>query len=514
MTLEKYLSPTIVLLLLISLAGCQPTTPNPNQNQETPGLAPDSVAGFPHLKETARLALPSGDIRWISPKDISLDGNQLAIIANDNQYETLWIYSLANQEGKSVYSIPAAEVSAGRLVLITVDWTKDDKLVFARQGTQPDGTHEGKRGLLLLTADPESGTTQELSWLPNPESYIKQILLNRESDLVLVHMGDTLWQVPLSGASTKVVRTDLPRYDGLFFLQPSPEKAKFVYELFEPEKRGIYLLDVSTGTETCLAKAGDTFSFSPQWSPDGQHIAFYTADTKSDAPAPGEHKILAEQYDIVEGEDAPAPIASTIEVVTVTGQKITGLTVPGRKVGRFTWASDGKHLAFLSTEDATAVTHEYLGPVFEWHSLYMADLTGNITKIADIPEGTLDVTILTVLDNKAYYLTYSEKETALWLAQAGQEPKKLELPAGVPVSETGTLVPLYPQSVLADSLFLTYISQNKSYYLQVWQDQVNLLAEDSLDSSLVAAAKDKVILTSTGQGTHQSGQLTIFILEQ
>ena len=508
MTVKKQLSSIVLLVLLMSLVGCKPVVPNTNPDPPQPPLHSSDV--FPRLQETASFALPSGDIRWMSPEDISSDGDWLALIANDNQNETLWIYSPAQQQGQAIYSIPAEEVSAGRLLLLTVGWTTNNQLVFARQGTQPDGTHKGERGLLLLTADPGSGTTKELSWVPNPQDYVKQILLNQESDYVLAHVGNSLWQVPLSEASSKVVRTDFPRYDGLFFLRPSPNKSQFVYQFFEPERRGIYLLDVATGTETCLAKAGETFSFGPLWSPDEQHIAFYTANAKDDAPASGKYDILAEKYDIIEGEDAPAPIASAIGVVTAAGRKITQLVVPDMKAAMFTWASDSEHLAFLGTKTTATAAQEYPGPIFDWQALYLADLSGKVTKIADIPEETLHVVILRVQENGAYYITYSENDTALWLAQTGREPQKLELPAEIPVFDNGCFAPLYPMPTLKDSLFIGYMSEQKNYYLHIWQDQLELLAEDNTNSFLVTTPKGQVLLSSQSEDPRHGSKLTVF----
>ena len=263
-----------------------------------------------------------------------------------------------------------------------------------------------------------------------------------------------------------MVRTDFPRYDGLFFLRPSPNKSQFVYQFFEPERRGIYLLDVATGTETCLAKAGETFSFGPLWSPDGQHIAFYTANAKDDAPASGRYDILAEKYDIIEGEDAPAPLASAIGVVTAAGRKITQLAVPDMKAAMFTWASDSEHLAFLGTKTTATAAQEYI--------------------------------------------TYSENDTALWLAQTGREPQKLELPAEIPVFDNGCFAPLYPMPTLKDSLFIGYMSEQKNYYLHIWQDQLELLAEDNTNSFLVTTPKGQVLLSSQSEDPRHGSKLTVF----
>jgi hypothetical protein len=495
----------LALMAVLVIVGCQPASRGP---EGTPPPKEPPAKTFPRLSPETSLALPGGDFTWPSPDDVSADGNYLALMTNDGDKENLWLYSVSDKEGKLVYSIPASEVFAGRLVLVTIGWTENNRLVFARQGTQPDGDYQGKRGLLLLNADPESGTVEEVSWLSNPEDYIKQVLLDRQSNNVLVHMGDSLSQLNLNDGSVKTLRTDLPRYDGLFFLQPSTDKTRFVYQFFEPDKRGIYLLDVATGEETCLARAGDTFSFSPSWSPDGQYIAFYTAKAKDTSTS--EQHNLADKYDIVEGEDAPAPIASTIDVINTSGQKITSLAAPDTKAAMYTWSPDSQHLAFLGakTKDTTG---DYTEAIFDWQSLYIADLNGNTNKLADIPEGTSFVVILQVLADRVYYLTYGPGETNLWLAESGSDPQKLELPTEVSAAG-GAFTPVYPLPTWENSLLVSYIAEDKNYYLQVWQDQVELLAEDSVDSFILATQNQKALLISPEESSNN--KLTIFAPKQ
>ena len=159
MTVKKQLSSIVLLVLLMSLVGCKPVVPNtnpdPDPDPDPPQPPLHSSDVFPRLQETASFALPSGDIRWMSPEDISSDGDWLALIANDNQNETLWIYSPAQQQGQASTASPLKRYRLA--VCCFSPWAGPHQPVsLARQGTQPDGTHKGERGLLLLTADPGS----------------------------------------------------------------------------------------------------------------------------------------------------------------------------------------------------------------------------------------------------------------------------------------------------------------------------------------------------------------------
>lgn len=494
----------VLIAFLVLAAGCGSSTPGP---QAPPADQPETP---PRLSRQANFALPAGDFRWLNPGDVSDDGNYMALIINDGDREALWVYSLRDGEGREVYSIPAEELGAGRLVLVPVGWMGDNKLIFTRQGTQPDGAHRGERGLLLLSVSPESGGAEEAAWVANPRGHIKQVLLNRVTNDVLVHVGDSLWRVGLGDGSARTISTGLPGYDGLFFLQPSADRSHLVGQYYEPDKRGIYLMDAATGDQTPLAETGDTFSFSPAWSPDGRYIAFYTADARDGAPE-GEDDHLGDKYDIVPGEDGPIPAAAKIEVVTPDGQRVTSLSVPGPgvKAAMFSWAPDSKHLAFLSARP-TGLAPENLEAPLDWQALYLADLEGNITKLADIADETSLAVILQVTADSVYYLTYAGGGNTLWRAVSGQEPQQLTPPSGIPAPGEG-FAPVYPPPAWEDSLLVSYAAGDQNYFLHVWRDQVELLAAESPQSFILATGDRKALLISPQKDG--GNKLTVFAPE-
>ena len=82
------------------------------------------------------------------------------------------------------------------------------------------------------------------------------------------------------GKTARAVKEGLPTYDGLFYSRLSPDASAYVYELHEAaSEHGIYLLETATGVQKPFALNGDTLSFYPAWSPDGQYVAMYNVAT-------------------------------------------------------------------------------------------------------------------------------------------------------------------------------------------------------------------------------------------
>ena len=496
MLFKKKLPFIFVILMSIGTLGCQATKP---------------VESFPSLQIKGDFILPAGDLGWIASDHISSDGRWLALTIRDQKYDSLWIYSLSNQKGTELFQIPTAEVSAGRLLLTIIGWTTDNRLIFARQGTQPDGNYRGERGLLLFATDPESLEIEELDWIPNPTHYIKQVLLNQQSGHILVHAGTSLWQLPLTGAEAELIRTDFPSYDGLFYLQPTVDNSKLVYQLFEPDRHGIYLLDIDSNLETCLAATGETFKFGPQWSPDGKNIAAYSADSKYDTPADEQHFRLTDRYNIISGEDAPAPIADAISIIDTAGGPVARLSVPDLKVGMFAWAPDSHHLGFLTAApDDTGLEYPLFN--FNWQSIYLANLDGAIIKVADLPADTSYVDLVRVSADGIYYLMHQSETCSLWWARLGQEPLKLDLPAQLPSPKSGSLNAPYVPATSGDSFFVAYTVADKTYYLQVWQDQIEYLTETDLNSFIVSTPTGAILVGSVSYLPTRS-KLTLFTPE-
>ncbi|MBC7105943.1 MAG: PD40 domain-containing protein, partial [Firmicutes bacterium] len=322
------------------------------------------------------------------------------------------------------------------------------RVLFARQGTQPDGPHKGERGVSFRLAAPEEGEAREVAWLPVPRGMVRQLQFLPDKESVFVHVTGALWRVDIPEGRRTLLRGNLPSYDGLFYPRLSPDGNWYVYGLLEPDKSGIYVLATADGGERALAPNGRTWNFHPQFSPDGGHLAYYAAPLKA-----GRSGRDACDYDIVPEEDGPAPVAAVVEIATPEGQKVATLTVPGMKITGLRWSADGRYLAFAAgkiREEAGETGGTRGMDVMEWHSLWVSDLRGGLKKVADLEPTAGYVNVLSVGGDgtRVYYVTSNRDTRTLWLGREGSPPVEV-LSASTAAGGSATdVVPVYGEDLL------------------------------------------------------------------
>ncbi|RJQ24971.1 MAG: hypothetical protein C4589_11965 [Peptococcaceae bacterium] len=414
--------------------------------------------GFIHL---ASFAPDKGMIDYAQPGAFfSPDGRWIAFSAVQNsKMQGLWALALDGSSGKLLVQVEEKERSAGTLILRLLGWTPDNRVVFTRQGTQPDGTHQGKRGISIRVAAPEQGEAQEAAWLPVPTGMVHQVEFLPAQGKVFVHVTGALWAIDLDRGEKKLLRDKLPSYDGLFSPRLSPTGDYYVYELFEPHNKGIYLLNTGDGKEKALAPAGETWNFLPRFSPDGRYLAYYTAPLKAGKSArDAQAYYYAGDYDILPAEDGPAPVAAGVEIVNPDGNFFASYAVPrapGAKIVNFQWSEDGRHLAFAAGKIKAGFGENgeiwETADAIEWQSLWVADFPGKPAKVADLPTdpGAYVQIVKIGPDGKqVHYLVSKQDKSSLWLAREGSTP--VEIKSGAP----GSLNFPYPVPVYGEDIFL------------------------------------------------------------
>ncbi|MGI6603492.1 MAG: TolB family protein [bacterium] len=487
----------VSLLLLTLISGCTaltrnlppvvgaPAAPTPLTQEGTP----ENEAAVTPFKELARITLAKGQIDYPEETSLSPDGSLVALVITSEKEQSLWLHHLENRRATLLLSIDKAQVEAGRLLLRILGWTKDNRLIFMRQGTQPDGIHHGQRGLVFYQATPEAGTAAqvtEINWLPVKNYYVRQVNLTQTAPEARVHVGDAIWRVPLNGTKPQPLKDKLPSYDGLFYPHLAPGGAYYVYELREENQNGIYLLDTTTGTETCLVPNGANLNFLPRWSPDGSHLAFYSAGLKAG------HTDPYDKYDIIPAEDGPMPVAEEIHLITPSG-KTTRLSLPGLKLAYFRWSADGRHLAFLAGAEKS-LPDDDLRQGFCIAALWISDLDGNLTKIADLPEKDIfDITILDVdpQGQRVHFLAQEEEQSSLWLAQKGKEPQEI----AIGNKGRGYFWLTHPLAKIGGSVFLVYDTEGARQIIEVNGDRAKHLVSGGWQTYLVGIRGKHLVYT-------------------
>ncbi|MEW6276795.1 MAG: hypothetical protein AB1556_17010, partial [Bacillota bacterium] len=263
-----------------------------------------------------------------------------------------------------------------------------------------------------------------------------------------------------------------PSYDGFFYPRLSPAGDSCVYELWEPDQKGIFLLSLENGREKALALNGENWNFLPRYSPDGTHLAYYAAPLKPGQKA-GRY---ANDYTIVPGEDGPSPVAAAVEIVTPDGQKVARLTVPGAKAANFRWGADGQHLVFAAGKVKSSPAGQagaWIEAAMEWQSLWVADLQGKMTKVADLPPDATYITPLNVSPDgrQVHYVVSSRNKSSLWVAREGEKP--VEIASVVDYWDS-----LFPAPGCADGFFLYRGEGGEEEIFRVQGDRATQITAD------------------------------------
>lgn len=406
--------------------------PLPEKKTEFAGIEVISGGGTVRegIRTLASFTVKDGTVGYSRGPLTSPDGRWIAFEATQNgRTQGLWVVALDGSEGSQLSRVGEKDHAAGTLLIQMLGWTGDNRVVFTRQGTQPDGEHKGQRGISLRVAEPGGGDVREAGWLPVAQGMVRQVELLPEQGAVFIYISGapgSLWRLDINSGQRTLLKDKLPLYDGLFLPRLSPAGDCFVYELFEPDKKGIYRLGFSgsdgKSEEKPFAPNGENWNFSPRFSPDGSHIAYYAAPRK--AGAPGQN---AGDYDLLPMEDGPAPVAAAVDIATSGGRRIARLTVPGAKIGDVAWAEDGRRLAFIAGKTREADTAEVVPgmPVMEEQSVWIADLQGKTRKIADIPE-VGEIFILRITGDRVYYHVTDRDRSTLWVAKERSQPTEIK----------------------------------------------------------------------------------------
>lgn len=386
----------LLLVMTLMVAGCRPTARPSNNDHNGASLSAD-VPGTEGA--TAWLGTAEGDPSGPAgeeqpgpglPLDIEMvlepdqtsfgpfygllpelawspDGRYLAAFGEKNGYG-LWLW---DQQTKSCRRlVQLVDRSGQRLTsLAFFGWNvAGDALLYAVDGIQSEDRFLGQNGVLVRQVGLD-GTDKVLAWLPGEGMFIRSRLFNRESGLLLVHRGRDLWAVDTAGGRYKQVKSDLPTWDGLFFVVPSPTGDRVVYPNPDTTQRQLIILDLKNGTETAVGLAGE-YPFYPVWSPDGEKLAFLSAEA------------LSAGYDFQLGEDGPLPPSTRIIVTTNQGELLTQITPrPREKTGAPVWSADSSQLAFLT---ASVVQGPEEFPEISWHRLWSSDLNNRLQDLGPV----------------------------------------------------------------------------------------------------------------------------------
>lgn len=466
----------LALLLCLSismtfLSGCVKTPTEPGPNSDVPEFVLDPT--LVHSTTLSGWAWTNDPSEAISP-----DGRYLLIAQHDSDATSLVAYPLPargshKEDSKSgpengFKDEPVVLRSIGRqwtmdkgLEYIPMGWLSNTKCLFVSSGLQNQGKHRNQQGLSILEGDISNKQVRELTFIPLEYAIVREAALDPGNNRLILDASDLIITVDLESHTANTVKQEPPTFQGSLAAELSPDKTAYVYNLHEPDKYGVYLLDLGTGAETPLMPTGDTLSFYPAWSPDGKYVAAYTVARKAGTNEADSINYSLEHYEVYLGEDSPMPFGASITIVDKAGQKINEIAVTGRILGHFKWSADSKYLGFVScakpsqgqTQSASGQNpgpgapdgesgteqHSSAGIEGNWEipslradSMWIADVTtGGTAKVADLssaPTGdTVSIYPLAFSpDSKGlFYQVIQEQSSSIWYgakdqAQPGQ----------------------------------------------------------------------------------------------
>jgi dipeptidyl aminopeptidase/acylaminoacyl peptidase len=283
---------------------------------------------------------------------------------------------------------------------------------------------------------------------------------------VFAHVSERLWLVSIAGGAPAVVKKDLPSPVGILVPAFSPTATHLAYEPLKADKAaGLYIMSTGDGKETLVVPRSEAMTFGAEWSPDGKYVAYYYGK-----------RLTGQEYDILPAEDGPRTVTETIEIASVSGQRVAKFSVQGLKLSEFSWSQDSKSIVFAAVNPKKA-TDQSEPATLEWKSLYAGDIIGKTQKIADLPALTgYSGMTFPAPGGAAYCLVYWNGGSALYYLAASQ-PAKLVEPAGAQPKFfwTGR-----PGSDLGKALVLTIdLADAKRSVVEVFESKATVLASGS-----------------------------------
>lgn len=404
------LSLGLILTLLIS--GCSPREPiNPGNTPSSPSpAAPVAASGPLPQPDQSRLS----DVQQVSdmlfsigPSDdnwqaqLSPDGDSLAMVTPDQR--SLMIYDLAGgkPEGNVVLSWgspsssePCADPWAGAGVIGLLGWKDATTLAFIAGEPDP-GTQTGDYGIGVWTVDVRSRQPKRQTWFL-PQGYRDQppnrwltadgkaaVLIHWQSAAAGGDLSTLITVVDLGGGDARTISTSIPVYEsgGMSLYQRTDDGWSVAWQ--NPESSGaptatdVHVLNLRTGEDRIVYRTGkDGVAAGFRWSPDGSRLAVFAAE-------PGDKYVVAKSVD-----DWTEWVAPKCIVVTPDGRVVAKITAPGDGIWPdAVWSASGEKLALYGADLQTLSTPDEYGQDNHatYGAVYVADLTGHVTKVASPP---------------------------------------------------------------------------------------------------------------------------------
>ncbi|MGE5580302.1 MAG: TolB family protein [Bacillota bacterium] len=322
-------------------------------------------------------------------------------------------------------------------------WVTDTSCLFLVGYDQVDGPHSGAKGISIRQADLLTGKAAEVGFIDKEHGILRSASFLKDRGKAYLHVSGapgSIWEYDVKSRTLRIVRDDLPAISALFHPEILPRGTLFACGSEEPAKAGIHLIDAATGEERLFLPVGETFSFYPQWSPDGKWVSALTAGRKPGATGSG-----LDAYDVYPAEDGPAATARKLTVKSIVDGTTWVADAGGKLISWPIWSVDSKRVYFLAGEPGQ-ITHH--GPEIAWDSLYSIDLaSGAVTEsigfeaisaqvrgekgYVDLVGGTEHGVVINVASWES-----GETDYSVWYASIAGPPRKFadgqwEVPFGV-----------------------------------------------------------------------------------